>query len=101
MFVHCEERLMGYRQSQLVCSSWSSVRKNVTESDNGEHRSLAASIASALALNPLFPNRKTDVKCGSTLERIHQWELAGPAVTRHMGLIGLNELFSCSVHLVF
>jgi len=69
VFVHSEERLMGYWQSQLVCSSLSSARTNVSESDNGEHRGNAGSQTSALALNPLFPNRKTNLKCGNTSER--------------------------------
>lgn len=63
----------------------------MSESDNGEHRSNAGSQTSALALNHLFPKRKTNLKCENTLERIWLWELAGTGETQHMGFIGLNE----------
>lgn len=99
MSVRREERLMGYRQSQLACLSLSSVRTNVSESDNEEHIGNAGSQTSALALNPLFPNRKTNLKCGNTLENIHQWKLEVTDVTWCFGFIGLNERYSCSVHL--
>lgn len=62
---------------------------------NGEHRGSAGSQTPALAPNPFFPNRKTNLKCGNAMERLHQWELAGTDVTQHMGFIGLNELYSC------
>lgn len=97
--VRSEEQLMGYRQSQLACLSLSSVWTNVSESDNEEHRGNAGSQTSALALNPLFPNRKTNLKCGNTLENIHQWELAVTDVIWRVGFIGLNERYSCSAHL--
>lgn len=64
----------------------------MSESDNGEHRSNAGSKMSALALNHLFPKRKTNLKCENTLERICLWELAGTDETQHMGFVGLNEL---------
>lgn len=101
MFVHGEEQLMGYWQSQLVCSSLSSVRKIVSESDNGEHRGDAGSQTSALVLNPLFPNKKTNLKRRNTLERICQWKLAGTDVTQHIWFVGLNELYSWFVYFYF
>lgn len=101
MLVHSEEQLMGYWQSQLACSSLSSVRTNVSESDNGEHRGNAGSQTSALAPQPLSPDRKTNLKCGNTSEGIRQWELAGTDVTQHMVFIGLNELYSCFMPFFF
>lgn len=61
---------------------------------------LAAKIL-LFAPNPLFPNRKTNLKRGNTSERIPQQEPAGIDVTQRMGFIGWSEQNSCFVHIFF